>query len=86
MQDLQNRTDTEATEGDNPRELTPSTQGEQSKKKVKIPDLPIFRNDGNGNWYVDMKVKLRSESSRDEDDKMGYILHSLKNRQKLRRL
>jgi len=63
-----------------PRDTTPgtSTQGEQGKKKkAKMPDPPIFQNDGNltwEDWYVDMKVKLRSEATWDEDDKKGYVL------------
>ncbi len=62
------------------RDTTPGTsaQGEQGKKKkAKIPDPPIFQNDGSPtweDWYVDMKVKLKAESTWDEDEKMGYIL------------
>ncbi len=42
-----------------------------------MPDPPIFQNDGNPtweDWYVDMKVKLRSEATWDKDDKKGYVL------------
>ena len=42
-----------------------------------MPDPLIFQNDGNPtweDWYVDMKVKLRSEATWDEDDKKGYVL------------
>jgi hypothetical protein len=57
---------------------TPSTQGEQvEKKKVKIPDPDIFVNDGNPtweDWYVDMTVKLRRETTWDEEDKMSLVL------------
>ena len=62
------------------RDITPgtSTQGEQGKKKkAKIPDPLIFQNDGNliwEDWYVNIKVKLRSKATWDEDDKKGYVL------------
>src|SRR5215468_8893943 len=52
---------------------TPGTQGEQGqKKKFKIPDPP-FQNDGNPtweDWHVDMNVKLKSEATWDEEEKM----------------
>jgi len=47
------------------------------QKKVKMPDPLTFQNDGNPtweDWYVDVKVRLRSESTWWDDDKMGYVL------------
>jgi hypothetical protein len=73
-------TTSRATEEPDPptREPAPNTHGEQTqKKKVKMPDPPVFQNDGNPtweDWYVDMKVKLRSETTWENDDKMGYVL------------
>jgi hypothetical protein len=61
----------------NLREPTPSAYGEQNKKEVNLPDPPIFQNDGNStweDWYVDMKVKLKSVSTWDDEEKWGYVL------------
>jgi hypothetical protein len=53
------------------------SEPEPKKKKAKMLDPPVFQNDGNPtweDWRIDMQVKLRSESTWDEDDKMGYVL------------
>jgi hypothetical protein len=81
----QNQTQAPTTTSRATEELNPSTRepalsihGEQTqKKKIKMPDPPVFQNDGNPtweDWYVDMKVKLRSETTWENDDKMGYVL------------
>jgi hypothetical protein len=60
-----------------PAKSEPEPEPEPKKKKVKMPDPPIFQNDGNPtweDWRIDMQVKLRSENTWDENDKMGYIL------------
>jgi hypothetical protein len=41
-----------------------------------MPDPPVFQNDGNPmleDWYIE-RVKLRSESTWDEEDKAGHEL------------
>ena len=56
----------------------PSTgNSETTKSKLKIPDPPIFLNDGNPtweNWYTDMKIKLGTDTNQNEMEKMGYVL------------
>jgi hypothetical protein len=54
---------------------------ESEIRKSGCQTLLSFRNDGNPHWEigcVGIKIKLRSESNWEEDDKMDYVL---KNRQ-----
>lgn len=47
------------------------------ESKAKLPDPPIFNNDGDPtweDWYVDMIVKLQSELSWTEAVRKGYVL------------
>jgi hypothetical protein len=49
----------------------------EPQKRKKFPDPEKFVNDGNPiweDWYVDMTVKLRSETTWDKEDKKGYVL------------
>jgi len=44
---------------------------------MKFPDPPVFQNDSNStweDWQVDMEVKLGSETTLTEREKMGCIL------------